>query len=283
MVFLAFVLTSGAAHAADDEEPWHVSFRIADSLKRLLDVEPLTEKRKLELYNHIAGQYAGSDQDSLLRYATKGIPLARKLKEYDMLVDCYIQAGAAHCFRANYDSAFYYFNLLESLSIERRNKWAETVAIGFYAYIYKIQGKYNSAIDYYLKALKIFESEGDYSERYVNTLTNLSEINRRLGNTEIALRYLEEAEKACHQIKAHNNYEWRLTSVLNEYAFNYLNHGDLDMALDYALQSDSINRNRYIVNLCYTHGILASIWLQRNDFDRAMQHALQSYEHAGNI
>ena len=273
-VILVFVLTSGTAIAADDEAPWHVLMLQADSLKRLLNVEPLSEKRKLELYKDIAQSYASNDQDSLLRYATKAIPLARKLKEYDILFGCYIHAGAAHCFRANYDSALTYFDQLKSIAIEVGNKRMETVVLSFYAYIYMIQGKYHTAIDLYLNVLKIHERKGNM-EGCLAALINLSEINRKLSNTETALQYLERAEKIYYQLKSSNR--WTMTSILNEFAFNYLNRGDLDMALRYATQSDSLNGDDYIVNLCNTKGILASIWLQRADYDLAMRYALQSY------
>ena len=281
-VFLAIMLTTGLTVTSADEKPWHVAMSSADSLKRLLDVGPITEKRRSELYQGIANAFSSNEQDSMLHWALKGVHLARKLKEYDHLITCYRFAGAGHCFRANYDSAFFYFDLLKSLSIELGNKRAEKNALAFYAYTYKIQGKYNTAIDHYLKVLKMNENDGD-TEGSITILINLVEINRKLGNTETAFRYLEEAERTSRQMVGHVAYDWRMTSILNEYAFNYLHRGELDMALHYALQSDNINRNRFVVNQCTTLGILATIWLQRADSDRAMQYALQSYEWADRL
>jgi tetratricopeptide (TPR) repeat protein len=66
--------------------------------------------------------------------------------------------------------------------------------------------------------------------------------------------------------------------VYNEYAINYLESGNPDLALEYALKADSIHLGGGVTNHCYTKGLLASIYLQRHDVDKAMQSAREALE-----
>jgi signal transduction histidine kinase len=249
-------------------------------LQRLLNTEPLSEKQKLEIYYFFANNYSGLEVDSSLLYATKGIPLAQKFNEYKILMVFYTHVAAAHCFRGDFDSALIYCDKLKESAMERKDKEWEAIAYIFYAEAYRKQGKYITAIDYYLKSLKISEDEG-FFDSYMASLIYLSEINRRLGNFETALLYAKQAEIEYYKTNRGEEFEWRLTAILNEYAFNYLILDDISQALHYALKSDSINGNRFVENTCYVKGILATIYLRQNEHNLALQYAQESYERAG--
>ena len=250
-----------------------------DSVKRLLNTQPLSEQQQLDIYYHIANNYSGLEVDSALLYSIKGVPLAKKLNEYKIMMVFYTHIAAAHCFRNNFDSAFVYCDRLKESAVERADKEWEAIALGFYAEVYRKQGKYNTAIDFYLKSLKISE-DGGFIERHLASLIYLSEINRRLGNLETALMYTKKAETAFNKENRWGNLDWRLSSIMNEYAFNYLDRNDLDNALFYALKSDSLNRSRFVENACKTKGILATISLRKNEYDIAFVYACESLEWA---
>ena len=251
-----------------------------DSVKRLLNSpQSLSEKQQLDIYYYIANNYSGLEVDSALLYSIKGVPLAKKLNEYKIMMVFYTHIAAAHCFRSNFDSAFVYCDRLKESAVERADKEWEAIALGFYAEIYRKQGKYNTAIDYYLKSLKISE-DGGFIERHLASLIYLSEINRRLGNLETALMYTKQAESAFNKENRWGNLDWRLSSIMNEYAFNYLDRNDLENALFYALKSDSVNGSRFVENACKTKGLLATISLRQNEYDIALEYASESLEWA---
>jgi len=277
-LFFSFVLTSEIVTANND-----YTFKIStnvylhiDSLMNLLNDQPLTEEMKMEIYFHLANNYSGLQVDSSLYYSTKGIPIAEKLKEYEILMNFHTHIAAAHSFRNNFDSALIHCDMLKQLAAKRNDKKWEAIALAYYAEVYRKQEKYNTAIDYYLKALKICEDEG-LIETSLAVLIYLSEINRRLGNTETALMYVKKAEIEYNKTDKLEALDWRLTSILNEYAFIYLDFNDLDSALYYALKSDSINQDRFVENVCHTKGLLATIYLQQNKYDFAFQYAWESY------
>ena len=277
LLFL-FILTSNPIKA--ESEYINYKRHVVDSLKQRLNTESLTEKERMKLYDTIANWMQELDLDSSIFYATKGIALAKKLKDYKTLMGCYNGLGISFCFKGCSDSALYYFDLGKEIATKQGYKKDELQSIYFIAYAYAKQGKFHAALDYYLKCMRICEDEGwtDEKDVYTKCLTNISEIYRRLGNATMAIDYLKIAEQKNIEVKTLNY--WQLSHVWNEFAFNYLKQNNLDEALRYALKADSIKQGAGTVNRCYTNGILATIFLKQNDYDRALQYTNQTLEEA---
>ena len=273
LFFCVFVLASVTASANDKSQVGTYLLKI-DSMKRLFDDRLLTEKRKMELYKDIANVFHAFNHDSTMSYAHKSLVIAKKLKEQEMQMGLYCTLGLTHSFAANYDSAYIYFDLMQALATKRENKNSEAQALSMFAFTYSKQGKYHTAIEYYLKVLTISETEG-WTSGSAGVLANLGAINRRLGNTEMAIFYLKQAEEKCNTLPE-GLYAWNMPHICNEYAFIHLKQGDTDLAFHYASKADSINPGTS-VNACYSNGLLAAIYLQRKDYDRALQYALKSH------
>ena len=202
-LLLSFVLTSGMIAAVEEPNDNEIDkffdsrdiehTRFADSLKQYLKVQPLSEKREMELCLLLAGHYHYKNHDSSVYYSHKSMAIALKLKDDSTLTDIYINLGVTHSFASNYDSAFIYFDRMQVLAASRKDKWNEIKAITMLGYVYSKQGKYHTAIEYYQKVLPVIETEG-WNNRNVGALANLGEMNRRIGNTEVAISYLKQAE-----------------------------------------------------------------------------------------
>ena len=290
-LILAFVLASGMVAADDQQDDNEITqffdsrdiehTRFADSLKQLLEFQPISEKREMELYLQLAGHYHHKNYDSAVYYSHKTMAIAIKLKEDLTLTEIYSNLGVTHSFASNYDSAYIYFERMQALAAARKDKWNEIKAITMFGFVYMKQGKYHTAMEYYLKVLPVIETEG-WINRNVGALANLGELNRRIGNTEMAISYLKQAEEKCNELDE-GDYNWNIPQIYNEYAFNYLKNRDLDNAFYYALKADSINNPGTAVNACYTNGLLATVYLQREDYDRALQHARKAYAFADEL
>ena len=274
-LFLALALTSFWV-TADDQQKALISSPEVDSLKHFFFVQTISEEREMKLYEEIAFHFHTFNHDSSAFYGHKAMALAKKLKADELLIDIYCNLGVTHCFASHYDSSFIYFDKMHVLATERKDKWNEIKALTMFGFTYAKQGKYHTALEYYLKVLPIVENEG-WTARNVGALANVSEINRRLGNTEMAIQYLKEAEEKCNTLDDENRYWWHIPQIYNEYAFNYLKKGDLDSVLYYALKADSINPSGGQVNACYTNCLLATVFLLRNDFDQALHRAAKAY------
>ncbi|GHT64328.1 hypothetical protein AGMMS50239_21830 [Bacteroidia bacterium] len=278
----------GGASAADNR--WDDFTRYCDSLKNILHTQALTERQELEILGEIISKYANFDMDSTIVYASKMINLAHKLKEYKTEVEVGYHLGAAWCFKGDYDRALSCFNNALEIAVKQKDKMLEIGALTMIAFNYVKQGKYNTSIDYYLKSLKLNEQDDVWTnaseeekkwriDNEIKILTNLGEIYRKLNNPDMAILYLDKAAEAM----AFSTHQIRMSHIYIEYAQNYLNRGDMDKALEYALKADSIDAivQYRITNNHQTQCMLASIYLQMNDYDRALQHAGEAMAQAG--
>ena len=275
ILLLPFALIS---NEVDRDKEYVKKFTFAiDTLNNMLQNQSLTEQQQLEIYDRMTKEYTNFDIDSTVKYGHIAINLAHKLKAYETAIYLYADIGVTYCFASEYDSALVYIDRMREIAIKHGNKAGETTAVSLIAVIYAKQGKYHTAIDYFLETLKMAE-RWELPESGVMALINVSEIYRRLGDPQTAIQYLKQAEKKCNQLEELRWY-WRMHHIYNEYAFNYLNSGNLDEALQYALKTENIDiRATGVINRCYTQGILATIYLKRDNYDLALQYAKESYQ-----
>ena len=281
VLLLTFALVIGNSVAANDSDTiieFQRAYQKVNSLKHELITHTLTDKQKMELYAEIGHQYSGMELDSSTAYYHKAAVLAQRLKAYDIWMNCYASMGINHSFQGNYEEAFACYEQSKALAITHGNKLIEALSLSSIGFTYAKQGKHNTAIEYYLQYLKLSESEG-WTENCVRAFANLGEINRRISNTEMALYYLKQGEEVCRLLPV-GRYQWWMPQIYNEYAVNYLNKGDYDEALRYALKADSVNVSFGTVNRSYTKSLLASIYLYLHDFETALMYVEESFREA---
>ena len=282
LILLAFIPAGRAAVAAEDF--YKTDKRIIDSLKTVLKTQTLTDKQKLDIYCFIVGDYSAFDVDSVIVYAPITIQLAEKLNNKEAVIGNYRHLGVAYFFRNRYDSGFYYIEKTREIAIKSNDKLAEGASLSLMAFGYTSQGKYLTAIDYYLKVLDLYETirstDKIFYLRKTNALVNLAELYRKLDNKTIAIQYLDRASEVCEELLPNNNplYVWKKPQVYYEYAYNYLEQDNLDKAIEYALRADSINNG--VINRCNTKQALAKIYLRKGEFEKALQYATEALEQA---
>lgn len=279
LFLLASILVCGGMSASDENKQHELR---CDSLKNLLKNPSLTPKQELDIYASITAVYASFSIDSVIEYAPKAIRLAEKLKEKQIALDTYSHWGVAYGFRNNYDTAYSILDKARQIAVELGNKETEARMLGLTAFVYVLQGKYLSATNYYLKILPIYEAMENYNG-LATVLANLGELYRKLNNTEIAIQYLDKAAEAGEKLKSHSDgflYAWRIANIYNEYTTLYLEQGDLDKALEYALKSSDTLGGGGVINKCTNKALLARIYLQSGDYDRALQYAGEAMEQA---
>ena len=283
LLFIFILVCSTSVVASDIDSLLLQSRRyIADSVKQAFNMQTATEEQKMDYYMTVSARYNDWDLDSSIIYIEKGLAIAQKLKDYEKITAFYIGLGVAHGFKGNYDTALYYLEQTNELAVNHGDKRNEASAIKLIGFVYSQQGKFNLAIDYHLKYVKICETEGwTHENGYISALANLSEYYRRLGSTDMAIFYLKKAEKVCNDYR--NKYfisAYMDSQVWNEFAFNFLKKNDLDEALRYAMKSDSIIDGIGIINACMTKGLLSSIYLRKSDSKLALKYANESYQYA---
>lgn len=109
------------------------------------------------------------------------------------------------------------------------------------AVCYRYLGEYDSAISYNIKALKIYESEGDTKEQAI-VLNSLGVVNMKSGDYDRALYYYNQT-LALNNGKDIDNF----SDVLNNIAIIYANTGKLDSSEIYFRKS--LNYEKEVNNL----------------------------------
>ncbi|MDR2027661.1 MAG: histidine kinase [Prevotellaceae bacterium] len=257
--------------------------RTLDSLKNeLKNIDRFTEHQKMMLYSHITGIYASFAMDSVILYGVKTIEIAKRLNEKDILLECYRHVGIAYSILNNYDTAIFILNKARELGVEMQSEQAQESALWLMAFVYANQGKYVTAIDMYLKLLPIYETHFDkYIITHVAALANLAELNRKLGNMNVAMQYLDRAAELGNSKLSGGYRIWRMSQIYNEYSTFYLINDSIGKALEYALMSDSINPlGTFVINKCQTRVLLAKIYLRLNDYELALRYAGEAMESA---
>jgi signal transduction histidine kinase len=219
--------------------------------------------------------YASFEPDSVIAYAPKMIRLAENLKHNKFLHRLYCHLCSAYCFKHDYENSQIYIDKAIQLAVKMKNRIAEAKSISLNAYLLLQQGKYIAAIDMYLKALLLYKSLNDIGN-HIFTLSSLCELNRKLGNTSIAIQYLDQSAELCKKLKSTSIlYIWRITQIYNEYALIYFSQNKIDKAFEYALKADSLN-TEFVINKCHSKILLAKIYLRLNDYKRALEYAGQA-------
>ena len=183
--------------------------RQVDSLEQVLAINPPEGKELASIYNGLMRGYQEISTEKSMEYARKYIDIAVSLERYHAVSLGYKISGINFYKISQYDSAMVcYEKALEA--IERMRDFPEEYDEGWiddwYAStygnmgnVYNIQGKYHEAIEYYTKALKLFEKHG-YRENQASAYYNIGELYMSMNNYEQAEINYTASDKIGHEI-----------------------------------------------------------------------------------
>ena len=297
-----------------------------DSLEQVLATNPPASEELSQIYYRLAVGYTEIDNRKSMYYARKRIELANKEKYYNALVHSYGHIAVLYYNAIQYDSAhFYYEKALEATAYMKTKKdakgYTEKTIDNAYSQIYanmgnlyNIQGKYHAAIEYYTKALKIFEKHGwkesqaiaymnigemylsmdNYEQAEIN-FTKLHAIGQEINDSliimyvdrELSALYLEQknydkalehAEAARRYIFSHPEEGKYKVSILNVLAGIYLDgYDDGRQAESYIRQAlETVDTLDVPTEKSNSLALLSSIYLQRSEWRKAEQTALEA-------
>jgi signal transduction histidine kinase len=299
------------------------SFNTIDSLEQILATNAPVGDDLLRIYNDLGVAYSEINKEKTREYAQKGVALAEKLGHPRSVSHNFRLLGNIYYDESKYDSAMYcYEKALGSIERMKKNKNYKdfqiddeySILYGTIGNLYNIQGKCHEAIEYYGKALKLFE-KWDWKESQVIAYGNIGEMYSALENYEQAkINYLkadsiapltgdslmtaiasgrlgkaffylndyeqalQKAETARDYFLAHEEEGWHKTDILNLLADIYLQGYDDDkQAETYARQALQLSDSINLVKeKSQSLSMLSSIYLKRGQWKSAEQYALQS-------
>jgi signal transduction histidine kinase len=302
--------------------------RPADSLEQVLATNPPTGTDLMKIYYELSRGCILSDIEKSMDYARKGLSLAEEWNVLDTISDFNGFLGICYDINNQCDSSLFYFNkAMEAVTgmetanntkgktytekdIDSQKSWIYTNT----GNLFNLQGKNHEAIEYYIKAMKIYEkydkknqlsiiysSIGNihlylenygHAETYYVKLDSLAHITGDSSRIAVAkydfanLYYgkkeydkaLHNAEIAYHYFLSHPEEGINRIPVLNLMALIYLEGFDNDQLAEKYVHEGLILSNKMEVPSTKTLSlrVLSTVHLKRGEWRKAEQTALEA-------
>jgi len=265
--------------------------------------------------------YEQSDLEKSVDFARKCVETAVPVKEWWCASDGYMMLGIYFTYMSQFDSAMYYYNqafdaVELSKGIVEESKIDDRISsiYGNLGNLKNYQGKFIEAIDYYYKALRIFEKH-DWKESqnvvYINSgelflsmnnltkaeqnflkadsIANLTENPGRIASAKFRLgkvyHILHQYDKALYNLELAYDYffsspeEGRLKpAILNHlarvYFWGYENDKKAEEYINMALETPE--RSYTPSDKAASLQVLSAIYFARSDWKNAEKNALES-------
>ncbi len=215
--------------------------RNVDSLEHVLKTQKLEGEELMKVYQGLMNGYLQTDSKKSSHYAKLGIELSEKHHFYSGLHESWRILGLQAYGACLYDSAQHCFDrALEATELMKTDKRYNEENIdnnlsqlyGTLGNLYNIQGKLHLALDYYQKALPIFQRHG-WKESECILFYNVGELYLELCNFKAAENSYLSALKAGKQ----TGDSLMVCGPYSGLAMTALNAGEYKKALEYAQKS----------------------------------------------
>jgi tetratricopeptide (TPR) repeat protein len=163
---------------------------------------------KAQLLNSIADEYKSSNPKLMAQYAAQALELANRIKYKSAKGTAYLNLGNANIITGNYPVALKHFSNAQTIfekefetnsdnTKEIKNSLAR--AYGSIGIVFSEQSSYAKALQYYLKALKIYE-ESKNLEKCARLYNNIGIIYKAQDDDFKALNYFVKCLKIQEKI-----------------------------------------------------------------------------------
>lgn len=214
----------------------HTQSTSIDSLKLAL-TNSKNDIDKVQLLNGIAVEYQSSDPKLVLEYANKALQLSKKIKYKLAEGTAYLNIGNGNIILGNYPEALRSFSNAQTVFEKELENNATTNkeeiknglarAYGSIGIVFSEQSSYTKALQYHLKAVKIYEESNDLS-RCARVYNNIGIVYKAQGEDFKALNYYIRCLKIQEKIKD-ETVGITTTNIGNI----YLHQGNYEKALEY--------------------------------------------------
>lgn len=215
--------------------------RNVDSLEHVLKTRKLQGEELYQVYDGLMNGYLQTNGKKSTYYAKKALCVAEKHNLLDGQCDAWRVIGLQAYGSCIYDSAAHCFDkaLQATLKMQGDKRYKQSdiddnmsALYGTLGNLYNIQGKLHMALDYYQKALPIFQRNG-WKESECILYYNVGELYLELGNDKAA----EDNYKKALKVGLQTGDSLMVCGPYSGLAMTSLNAGKYKMALDYAKRS----------------------------------------------
>ena len=182
--------------------------KAADSLINVLN-KTKSDIDKTVLLNAIATEYMSSDPKLMQDFANKALDLSKKIKHRVEEGNAYLNLGNSNVISGNYPKALDYFSKAQEVFESQINATGDNKnairnglarAYGSIGIVFSEQSNYAKALQFHLKAVKIYEENKD-EVRAARIYNNIGIVYQAQKEEFKALEYFIKAQKIQEKIK----------------------------------------------------------------------------------
>ncbi|MGV3560912.1 tetratricopeptide repeat protein [Larkinella arboricola] len=239
-----------------------------DSLEALLQ-KAGPDTNRVRLLNDAAAIYWSSDPEKLKRYAEEAMQLSRQLDDGVGMGRSYVSMGIYHWAKGNYQKAIESVKAgLPYLEAEKNNR-AISAAYHNMGMNYTALSDFPQAIDYYFKALKVYEGMGAGTQaQAASTYNAIGVIFEHQQNYDQALKYYWQS----YRKNAGTDLRGQMGVLIN-IGTVYQLKGDLRKAVFYLNQAHSgFETMKEPIGIAMSLNHLGEVYLKMKQLDRAENH-----------
>jgi two-component system sensor histidine kinase UhpB len=249
LLFSFFLFASGTVYSqrtyspADSAKVWSwlnraddlAAVSLLDSASHFVNLalHASNEKRMLrgQAYAHLKVAdiaYRKNETSSLVFHDSIALKIAAQLKDSFLLALAHYQLGQYYLEDEKYEEAHRLFNKALAIRFAKDQSSYTAVVFNDIGFTYGAQGQLDKQVDWYLKAIRVYEKNKDRSGM-AQTVSNLSTVYNQLGNRKEALAYAKEAMA----LRENNGDVNGLSISCNNISQLYLGFDSLDQAIKY--------------------------------------------------
>jgi len=246
-----------------------------DSLEQQLSRTNLSAEEYLRVCDDLSWSFLDDDFEKSKKYASMGIEKAQLAQNPSMEARLYRNLGVAYYMNSQMDSAQLFLNISLEKALKLKDERLEALVYGAIGNIHNVTGNYHEALTFYLKALAMFELQGN-KERIRSLLGNIATLYYSLLNLNQAEKYFLQLEKESQP--AHDMYNLgRAYDGLSRIA---LKRKDFDASLNYAASAAEIfhESNQKTAEAIALQGIAMVHYTHHRDYAKAKEYALKALE-----
>ncbi len=245
-----------------------------DSLIMLL-MNDTEDPAKVDVYNALSDEYLNLNYQKSIEYTDLAVDLALKLNYKEGLLKARLaEAHLEMSYILDYEKARKLYSDLLPLTIELKDRQAEMSVYKWLSYIYGAQKHYELAKEYNEKAMDIateLMSDKDLSDLHAYA----GGLSEESGDTAEAIDHYAEVLA----IERKNDFrETSNASMIVIARYYYLIDDPTQSLKYYRIALKNFERMNDVRWVSYTHAEMANLYIYKEDFKRAEQHALKGLE-----
>lgn len=225
----------------------------------------------LNRYNLLCNKYEYVSADSLLKYASIQLILAKKYKSVHHQIRAYTNLGVAYTHLFKFDDALACYLMARDV-IESNGRTGVSPLLGQIGYIYLRLNRKEEAYKYFKLQESTSLKEENYKS-YLSSIVNLSDYYNTLSELDSSILVLNKGLSIARTHRFHDNEVIILDNIANAWYAKALETNNKTLFRKVELYADTALRHHYADNdssaIFYVYGLLGALNMETGNYAKS--------------